>query len=155
MTESSDVAWYSATNHYWDAGPGSGGISSGPLSAPDNAAAADGQDSFFASGILTYPSNSFAATNYWVDPEIVTGGASHTATAALTVTPALAAGRARGQHRGGTLAVIPVFSAGRARGRYRGASLIVVPAFTAGRTMAHVRHASLLVEQGAQVAEFD
>lgn len=61
--------WYSATAHYWDTGAGSGGASSGPLNAPNNAGAAQGQDTF-TSGSLAYPATSFNAANYWVDPEI-------------------------------------------------------------------------------------
>ncbi len=138
--------WYSGTHHYWDTGAGAGGISSGPLSAPDNAGSANGQDIFDSSGPLAFPSSSFQATNYWVDPEVtVPGGVSHTATASLTVTPGFSAGRARGKYRAGALTVTPSFSAGRTRGHYRAGTLLVVPAFGAARSMAHVRQASLLV----------
>lgn len=58
--------FYGAVAHYWDTGAGAGGISSGPLSAPNNAAAAQGQDSFFTGG-EAYPATSFNATNYGVD----------------------------------------------------------------------------------------
>jgi Domain of unknown function (DUF4082) len=70
VLQNSTVNWYSATSHYWDTGSGSGGITSGPMNAPNNAGSHDGQDSFAASAILSYPSGSFNATNYWVDPEI-------------------------------------------------------------------------------------
>lgn len=76
------VAWdygvnhYGATAHYWDSGPGSGGITSGPITAVNNAAADGGQDSFTAgnNGSLVYPATSFNATNYWVDVEVTIAG---------------------------------------------------------------------------------
>lgn len=62
---------YSSTAHYWDTGPGISGISNGPLSAPNNAGADGGQDSFVANpGGMAYPNTSFNASNYWIDPEI-------------------------------------------------------------------------------------
>ncbi len=73
--------WYSATSHYWDTtGPGAGGISNGPLSAPNNAGGDGGQDTFNIGASLTYPPSSFNATNYWVDVEV-------TATVAVWVPP--------------------------------------------------------------------
>lgn len=68
--------WYSGTSHYWDSGAGSAGIANGVLSAPNNAGADGGQDSFTNSASLAYPSSSFNATNYWVDPEITVPAAS-------------------------------------------------------------------------------
>lgn len=66
-----DGNFYSATPHYWDTtGPGTNGITSGPLSAPNNAGGDGGQDTFNNTATLTYPATSFNATNYWVDPEV-------------------------------------------------------------------------------------
>jgi len=62
--------WYAATASYWSSGAGASGITSGPLSAPNDAGSSPGQDSFFSSTVLTYPDTSFNATNYWVDPEV-------------------------------------------------------------------------------------
>lgn len=64
------VNWYSSTAHYWDSGSGSGGITNGPLSAPNNAGASPGQGSFNAASPIAYPGTTFNATNYWMDPEI-------------------------------------------------------------------------------------
>lgn len=64
--------FYSATSHYWDTGPGQNGITNGPLSAPANSGAAQGQDSFTGASVLTYPGGSFNAGNYWIDPEVFT-----------------------------------------------------------------------------------
>lgn len=61
--------FYSGTAHYWDSGPGSAGITNGPLTAPNNAGS-DGGQSTFHSGSIAYPDTSFNATNYWIDPEI-------------------------------------------------------------------------------------
>lgn len=68
------VSWYSATAHYWDTGAGASGITNGPLSAPANAGGDGGQDTFNSGGSLAYPSGSFNAANYWVDPEVVPSG---------------------------------------------------------------------------------
>jgi Domain of unknown function (DUF4082) len=68
--------FYGATSHYWDSGAGSGGITNGALSAPNNAGGDGGQDTFFNGGSLTYPNSSFNAANYWVDPEVTTPAAA-------------------------------------------------------------------------------
>lgn len=68
---------YSATAHYWDSGAGSGGLTSGIITAPNNAGADHGQDSFVnPSGGLVYPNASFNAGNYWVDVEVTTASAA-------------------------------------------------------------------------------
>lgn len=67
--------WYSATGAYWSSGPGSGGLTSGIISAPA-AASADGgnQDAFISPSPagLNYPNASFNAANYWADVEVTT-----------------------------------------------------------------------------------
>lgn len=70
------VNWYSATSHFWDTGAGQNGIISGPVSAPNNAGAAQGQDTFTASGALSYPATEVNAANYWVDVEVSVAGGS-------------------------------------------------------------------------------
>jgi hypothetical protein len=74
----SGVNWYAATNNYWTAGgAGQFGATSGVITAPNGASAADGQDSYIANvGTLTYPTGNFLATNYWVDIEMVTSESS-------------------------------------------------------------------------------
>jgi uncharacterized protein DUF4082 len=67
-------AWYSSTANYWSSGAGSGGITNGPLSAPNNGGSANGQDCYNQASALAYPASTFNATNYWVDPEITTTG---------------------------------------------------------------------------------
>jgi Domain of unknown function (DUF4082)/Glycosyl hydrolases family 16 len=62
--------WYGGVSAYWSTGPGSAGITNGPLTAPDNAAAANGQDVYNSGSGLTFPASTFGATNYWVDPEV-------------------------------------------------------------------------------------
>lgn len=59
--------FYGAIGAYWSSGPGSGGITSGPLFAPNNASSDGGQDTFNPGGTLTYPATSFNASNYGVD----------------------------------------------------------------------------------------
>jgi len=55
---------------------GASGITSGPLSAPNNAGGDGGQDTFNVGGSLTYPSGSFNAANYWLDPEVTATAAA-------------------------------------------------------------------------------
>ena len=57
---------------YWSTGAGSAGITSGPLSAPNNAGADGGQDTFSTNALLSYPATSFNATNYLMDVEVTT-----------------------------------------------------------------------------------
>lgn len=63
-------SFYGSTANYWSTGPGSGGITSGPLSAPNNAGGDGGQDTFNSSNANAYPVTSFNASNYWVDVEV-------------------------------------------------------------------------------------
>lgn len=83
--------WYSHTANYWDTGAGSGGLTSGPITAPNNAGGDQGQDTFHQNTVQAYPDTSFAASNYWVDVELTTAGSSLTRTAALAVTPTFTA----------------------------------------------------------------
>ena len=73
------------------------------------------------------------------------GGASHTATAALTVTPSFSAARTRAKFRTAALTVTPTFAAARKQGHARHAALTVTPAFSAARKQGHARHAALTV----------
>ena len=61
--------WYSGTGAYWTSGPGSAGITNGPLSAPNNAGSANGQNQYHVGATLTFPVNS-NGSNYWVDVEV-------------------------------------------------------------------------------------
>jgi hypothetical protein len=65
-----DGNWYSVTSHYWDTGTGSGGLTSGIITAPDNAGADGGQDAFSGDEALDYPDTSFNAGNYWLDVQV-------------------------------------------------------------------------------------
>jgi hypothetical protein len=62
--------FYGGTSLYWSTGPGSGGVTSGPLTAPNNAGGDGGQDTFNAAATVTYPLTSSSAANYWVDVEV-------------------------------------------------------------------------------------
>ena len=80
--------WYPETTDYFTTGPGSGGITSGILTAPSNSAAIDWQNAADNSGSLAFPEQDAAGSNFWIDIDVTTsGGTSHTATAALTVPP--------------------------------------------------------------------
>src|SRR5262245_21616271 len=59
--------YYGSTANYWSSGAGSGGLTSGPITAVNNAGGDGGQDTFDTAGTQGYPNASFNATNYWVD----------------------------------------------------------------------------------------
>jgi hypothetical protein len=66
-------SWNSATLNYWSTGLGGGGISSGPLSAPnESAASSPGQSSYNQGSAFAYPGtyDTGGAPNYWVDVEV-------------------------------------------------------------------------------------
>jgi hypothetical protein len=65
------VSWYSAQTGYWSSGAGASGLTDGPLSAPGDAASANGQGSYDTTGAWTYPgSNPGTAESHYVDPEV-------------------------------------------------------------------------------------
>lgn len=74
VLHSAVVNWYAAIAAYWTSGAGGSGITNGPLSAPNNAAAAQGQDSFNLAAALTYPASTGNGANYQVDPEVTVPG---------------------------------------------------------------------------------
>lgn len=62
---------YASTAHYWDTGPGASGVTSGIITAVNNAAVVEGQDSFVTPGAaLAFPNQSFNSSNYWIDVEL-------------------------------------------------------------------------------------
>ena len=143
----SPAIWNASTALYWSTGFGASGLTSGPITAPDNASATSpGQETYHQGTPITYPLSNTGPYNYWVDVEVTpASGTPHTSTAALTVTPVFSAGRTRGKYRTGALTVTPSFSAVRARGTYRTAALTVTPSFTAGRQRGKYRTGSLTV----------
>lgn len=66
--------FYCTTPNYWSSGAGSAGIVNGALEAPNAAGATGGdQGSFTATvGVMTFPTDSFNSTNYWIDAEVET-----------------------------------------------------------------------------------
>ncbi len=85
--------WYSSTSNFWSSGAGSGGLSSGPVTAPSNAGSTGGgQDTFNAGSALTYPASVFNATNYWVDV-IVNAGTDFDGPSSLALAPMGLAGQ--------------------------------------------------------------
>lgn len=73
--QSGSLVWYGSTAAFWDTGPGSGGITNGPLSAPNSSGGDGGQDTFNVAA-LAYPLSSFQATNYWLDPGVLVSSGS-------------------------------------------------------------------------------
>jgi hypothetical protein len=73
------VSWNSATINYWSTGLGSGGISNGPLFAPnETAASSPGQSTYNQGSAFSYPGtyDTGGAPNYWVDVEVTPSSAS-------------------------------------------------------------------------------
>jgi hypothetical protein len=74
--------WYASASNYWSSGAGASGLTNGPVSAPNNASALNGQtggggqDVFNVGTGLVYPNNAFNAGNYWVDVEVTTSGST-------------------------------------------------------------------------------
>lgn len=65
--------WNLATINYWSTGPGSSGITTGPLSAPNLAGAASpGQATYHAGTSFAWPGtyDTGGAPSYWVDVEV-------------------------------------------------------------------------------------
>lgn len=70
--------WYTGSSHWWDTNTNAGyvGIPFGPAIAPDSSVAnanthAAGQSAFVSGGTdVQFPTSSFNAGNYWIDPEI-------------------------------------------------------------------------------------
>ena len=131
----SGTDWFGVTTSFWSTGPGSAGITAGPLSVPDNAAASPGQNSWNAGITWTYPATSSSPENDWVDVEVTAAGpVSHDATAALTVTPVFSAAGVRASRSvtaTAALTVTPVFSAAHVQAHIRSAALTVTPEFSA------------------------
>jgi hypothetical protein len=70
--------WNSATIDYWSTGPGDSGISSGPLSAPNETdAASPGQSTYIQGAEFAYPAtyDTGGAPTYWVDVEVTPSAA--------------------------------------------------------------------------------
>ena len=71
LQNNGSVNFYSSTVNYWSSGAGGSGVTSGPITAPNNAGASPSQDSYNAGTSLAYPSTASGnASNYWIDPEV-------------------------------------------------------------------------------------
>lgn len=70
------TSFYTATSNYWSSGPGASGITTGIITAPNNASADGGQSTYTTpstGSVLTYPDTANSAENLWVDVEVTTG----------------------------------------------------------------------------------
>jgi len=81
-------------------------------------------------------------------------GTTHTATAALTVSPSFSAVPQRGKYRTGALTVVPAFSAARVQGHVRTAALTVTPVFRAVPSGGAGRPAVTQVPDSDEAREF-
>lgn len=134
---------YSADGHYWDSGAGAGGITHGPLVAPDSAAATGGdQGSFVVGGSLAFPTNQFSSANYWVDVNvqsgqtITVGQAAETDTAGqITARKTRPLGQATATESGSTVTVTKVRSVGQAPSTETATALTRRKARTVGQAL--------------------
>lgn len=120
----------SFTNNYFSSGPGSAGITNGPLFAPNNTNA-PGQGVYTTGASITCPTSTFNATCYWID-WIVTDvdPVGRTGTGATTATAALAATGTKAASGSGTLTATGVLtSVGRKASQGTGA--LTTPGTTA------------------------
>lgn len=69
---SGGAEWYAdtETQNYWTTGPGAGGITNGPLSAPSSANALNGQAIYNAASVLGFPATSVDGYDFGVDVEV-------------------------------------------------------------------------------------
>lgn len=70
--------WNGATSNYWSTGFGGSGLTAGPLTAPNNAGASPGQESYNLGAALAYPNTNAGPFHYGVDIEVtpVAGGSN-------------------------------------------------------------------------------
>jgi hypothetical protein len=66
----SGSAWMARTANYWTTGPGASGITSGILSAPNNAGAVNGQGNVSTANAFTFPDQSNSGTQAFLDVEV-------------------------------------------------------------------------------------
>ena len=126
VLQDTSANWYSVDVAYWASGSGSGGITNGPLSAPNSSGATLGQNLYHAGATLAYPTTAAGGDTFWVDVQVTPGGStSHTATAALTVTPSFSVvpeGGSTSHTATAALTVTPSFSAAALAVSYQGSS---------------------------------
>ncbi len=66
------VQWFGGFGNFWGSGgPGQNGITNGPLTAPNNAGAVNGQAPYSASSTLAFPSTNFSNDDWGVDVEVI------------------------------------------------------------------------------------
>lgn len=162
---------YGKTTGFWTSGTGSGGITSGPMVAPNfttstlQGAVSSGQSS------LTYPTITESGAYFGTDVE-VTVSTARTATASLSPPAILSAAAAHGysrgasllaqpgaaatpaatHHRSATLAESPAQLAAATRGTHRAGSAVVQPHASASAVTAHSRQAAVAVVPSAEVS---
>lgn len=68
--QGSNVIWNAAVANYWATGFGANGLTSGPLTAPDNAGATPGQESYHQAATISYPDTGAGPFAYGLDLEV-------------------------------------------------------------------------------------
>lgn len=67
----SPAIWNGASAGFWSTGYGGGGLTAGPITAPDTSAATSpGQDTYNGGATIAYPNSNVGPYNYWVDIEL-------------------------------------------------------------------------------------
>jgi len=64
--------WNVTDSTYWSSGAGASGITSGILTAPNNATAVHGQDSYSSGSAIAMPTGSLTGANIWLDVQVST-----------------------------------------------------------------------------------
>ena len=60
--------WYASNNEFWaETGPGANGLTNGPITAPNNAGAINGQAIYTQGSSFSCPITSYQAFNFWID----------------------------------------------------------------------------------------
>lgn len=93
VLQNTGANWYSNTANYWTTGgAGAGGITSGPVTAPNYTGSSPGQDSYNSGATLAYPGSANGATapNYWIDPEVTSAGGPVTVNAGIPAATGIA-----------------------------------------------------------------
>ena len=142
---------YSATGGYFATGPGVGGITNGPLVAPDASLIAQGTD--HAGSSLAFPLDQFNGGNYWTDLT-VTDVDPASSTRAVTAVASLAATSVAGSAKtargsaAGALAAIGQVTARKAA-PITTAGLVAATSIAAGRKVSVAVTASPVCLTGA------
>ena len=83
--------WYTRISNYWSTGPGSAGITNGPLVAPNSTnATGNDQCSHIVASSPAFPDISLSNVNYWIDVEVSDAAVIPSGSVSITNTETIA-----------------------------------------------------------------